>query len=325
MAGRPAPIRPVASPDVRVRAFVGGERAATYDQLRALAVVAEDHGFEGFFRSDHYLATGAAPGGPGPTDAWTTLAGLARDTSRLRLGTLVSAATFRPPGPLAIVVAEVDAMSGGRIELGLGTGYHEAEHLAYGLPFPSLGERFERLAEQLEIVTGLWATPDGGRFSFEGRHYRLSVDGDLPRPVQRPRPPVIVGGEGRRRTPALAARFADEFNIGLHDLDAARAQFDRVRRACEEVGRDPAGLRSSGVLVACCGADEAEVRHRADVVGLPVEQLRAAGAAGRPDEVVARCRQLAELGVDPLYLQFRDPDDADHLRLVGDEVIPALA
>ncbi len=196
---------------LRVCVFVEPHRGATYDDQLRLARHVEDAGFEGFLRADHYQSMGDDDGAPGPTDAWLTLAGLARETTRLRLGTLVNSATFRLPGPLAVQVAQVDQMSGGRVELGMGAGWYEREHTSYGIPFPPLGERFDRLEEQLAIVTGLWAAP--GRFSFEGKHYRLLDAPALPKPVQRPGPPVIVGGRGPRRTPELAARYADEFKL----------------------------------------------------------------------------------------------------------------
>jgi F420-dependent oxidoreductase-like protein len=310
---------------MRVRIFVGGERSVTYDQLVALARVAEECGFDGLFRSDHFLSTDPSSGTGSPTDAWITLAGLARETSTLRLGTLVSAATFRDPGALAVIAAQVDVMSGGRLELGLGTGYYEEEHVAYGISFPSLRERFDRLEEQLAVVTGLWTTPDGGHFVWRGEHYRLSVQGDLPRTAQQPHPPIIIGGSGRRRTPMLAARFASEFNIGLHSPAEAQTQYERVRQACEAVGRDPAQIRMSGVLIACCGSDERDVVRRARVIGLPLEQLYAAGATGTPAQVIARCREGQMAGAETLYLQIRDIDDHDHLRLIGEQILPSLA
>jgi alkanesulfonate monooxygenase len=310
---------------MRIRIFVGGEHAASYDQIVALARLAEECGFDGFFRSDHLVSTSPS-GGPGsPTDAWITLAGLARETSTLRLGTLVSAATFRDPGALAVIAAQVDVMSGGRVELGLGTGYHEGEHLAYGISFPTLRERFDRLEEQLGIVTGLWTTPEGGQFVWRGGHYQLSVRGDIPKTAQRPHPPIIVGGSGRRRTPELAARFADEFNIGLHSIVEARAQYERVRRACEAVGRDPALIGMSGVLIACCGSNERDIARRARAIGLPLEQLYAAGATGTPAQVIESCRDGQMAGAETLYLQIRDLDDHDHLRLIGEQVLPSLA
>src|SRR5918997_757879 len=197
---------------VALRIFTEPQQGATYDDLLAVARETEALGFDAFFRSDHYLTMNPGLGEPGPSDAWVTLAGLARETSRIRLGTLVTSATFRLPGPLAIAVAQVDAMSGGRVELGLGTGWFEQEHAAYGIPFPPLGERFDRLEEQLAIVTGLWETPPGERFSFDGPPSRLPASPALPKPVQSPRPPVIIGGWGKARTPALAARYANEVN-----------------------------------------------------------------------------------------------------------------
>ena len=221
---------------MKLRIFTEPQQGASYQTLRSVALAAEELGFDAFFRSDHYLKMGSVSGLPGPTDAWATLAALAVETSRIRLGTLVTPATFRLPGPLAITVAQVDQMSGGRIELGLGAGWYEAEHTAYGIPFPPLGERFDILTEQLEIITGLWDTADGETFSFSGAHYQLSDSPALPKPAQRPRPPVILGGAGARRTPRLAARFADEFNLGFR----SRAGFGgRVRAR-------PRGLRGRG-------------------------------------------------------------------------------
>ncbi len=309
---------------MRVRLFVGGERAVAFAQLLALGNVAESCGFDGLFRSDHYVATAGPEGAGPPADAWITLAGLAGQTQRLRLGTLVSAATFRAPGPLALIVAQVDHMSGGRVELGLGTGYLETEHRAWGLAFPPTAERFDRLEEQLAVITGLWATPPAGRFTWRGAHYALDVEGDLPVPLQRPHPPIIVGGEGRHRTPALAARYADEFNVGLHSLEAAADQYGRVGRACEAAGRDPDSVIRSGVLVACCGSTPSELRRRAAATGLPLDLLLGAGAAGTPDQVVARCRAAEAIGVGTLYLQIRDVDDLDHVELIGRAVLPEL-
>src|SRR5690554_2887821 len=194
------------------RIFTEPQQGASYDDLLAIALATERLGFDAFFRSDHYLSMGAGDGLPGPTDAWTTLAGLARETTSIRLGTLVSSATFRHPGILAIQVAQVDAMSGGRVELGLGTGWFEKEHAAYGIPFAK--KRFGMLEEQLEIVTGLWATPVGSRYNFSGEHYELVDSPALPKPVQSP-VPVIVGGSGERTTPALAVRLATEVNTAV--------------------------------------------------------------------------------------------------------------
>ena len=310
---------------VALRTFTEPQQGATYDDLLAVARETEALGFDAFFRSDHYLTMSPGLGEPGPTDAWLTLAGLARDTERIRLGTLVTAATFRLPGPLAIAVAQVDAMSGGRVELGLGTGWFEQEHAAYGIPFPSLGERFDRLEEQLAIVTGLWETPPGERFSFDGAHYRLTDSPALPKPVQSPRPPVIIGGWGKTRTPALAARYADEFNVPFPPLDAFRPQVDAVTAACAAVERDPATMTVSAALVLCCGEDEATFRRRAEAIGRQPDELRRNGAAGTVAEVTDTLAAFVEAGAERLYLQVLDLKDLDHLRLVAAEVAPALS
>jgi len=308
---------------MKVRIFVEPQQGATYEQLLAVARATESLGFDAFFRSDHYLSMGG-DGLPGPTDAWVTLAALARETSRIRLGTLVSSATFRWPGILAITVAQVDAMSGGRVELGLGTGWYDGEHTAYGIPFPALGERFERLEEQLAILTGLWATPVGEKFSYSGAHYTLADSPALPKPFQKPHPPLILGGAGAKRTPRLAATYADEFNVPFHGVADTQAQFVRVREACESRNRDPATLTLSAAQVVCCGTDEAEVAARARAIGREVDELRANGAAGTPDEVVARLRELGAAGAGTVYLQVLDLDDLDHLRLLSERVLPNL-
>ncbi len=306
-----------------LRVFTEPQQGATYDQLLRVAKATEDLGFDAFFRSDHYLAMGV-DGSPGPTDAWTTLAGLARETSTIRLGTLMTSATFRLPGPLAIQVAQVDQMSGGRVELGLGAGWFEQEHTSYGIPFPDTGERFDRFEEQLAIITGLWATPEGEQFSHAGEHYALTDSPALPKPTQRPGPPVLIGGKGKRRTPALAARYAAEFNLPFVSQEETSAQFERVRKACADIGRDPDELTYSNALVLCCGATEEDVRRRADAIGRSVEDLRENGLAGTPAEVVDRIGQFAALGAERVYLQTLDLDDLDHLELVAAEVMPQL-
>jgi alkanesulfonate monooxygenase len=308
---------------VRVRIFVEPQQGATYQQLLEVARATEAGGFDGLFRSDHYLTMGG-DGLPGPTDAWVTLAGLARETSRIRLGTLVTSATFRWPGVLAISVAQVDAMSGGRVELGLGAGWYDGEHTAYGIPFPPVGQRFERLEEQLNILTGLWATPVGETFSFDGAHYQLEESPALPKPTQRPHPPLIIGGGGPKRTPRLAATFADEFNLPFSSLDDTKAQYARVRAACESRHRDPATLGLSAAQVVCCGTDEAEVIRRAKSIGRQPEELRANGAAGTPDEVVERLRSFGAAGAGTVYLQVLDLDDLDHIHLISEQVVPHL-
>ena len=306
---------------MRLRIFVEPQGGADYVTLLSAAKVAEEEGFDAFFRSDHYLKMYEGDGLPGPTDAWTTLAALARETNTIRLGTMMSSATFRLPGPLAIIVAQVDAMSGGRTEVGMGAGWYEAEHRAYGIPLPSVAERFERLEEQLQIVRGLWGTPIGETFSFEGRYYKLSDSPALPKPVQAPRPPVIVGGVGKKRTPRLAALFADEFNVPFALPDDAKLQFARVREACEQAGRDPATIRFSAAVTVCCGVDEAEIARRAAAIGAPVDQLRESGACGTPEEVVERLAQWQDVGAGTLYLQIIDMGDLEHLRLLGSDVL----
>ena len=200
------------------RIFVEPQNGSSYTDQLAVARTAENAGYSAFFRSDHYLAMNG-DGLPGPTDSWVTLAGLARETSSIRLGTMVTSATFRYPGPLAISVAQVDEMSGGRVEFGFGAGWFEAEHRANAIPFAPLGERFDRLTEQLEIITGLWTSPPGQTFDYSGTHYTVADSPALPKPVQSPHPPIIIGGGGAKRTPALAAKFAAEFNIPFVPLD----------------------------------------------------------------------------------------------------------
>jgi F420-dependent oxidoreductase-like protein len=308
-----------------LRIFTEPQQGATYDELLAVANTTERLGFGAFFRSDHYVKMGSVSGLPGPTDAWTTLAGLARDTSTVRLGTLVTSATFRLPGPLAISVAQVDQMSGGRIELGLGAGWYELEHTAYGIPFPPLGERFDRLEEQLAVISGLWATPDGGTFSHDGPHYPVVDSPALPKPVQAGGPPIIVGGGGPKRTPALAARYAAEFNMPFTSIDAYVAQRARVTEACEAIDRDPGELVWSIALVGCVGADDAEVDRRAAAIGREPDELRDNGVAGTPDEAAATIRRWVDTaGVDRVYLQILDLGDLDHLDLIAAEVAPAL-
>ena len=220
------------------RVFVEPQQGASYTDQLAVAQAAESLGYSAFFRSDHYLAM-SGDGQPGPTDSWVTLAGIARETSTIRLGTLVTSATFRHPGPLAISVAQVDAMSSGRVDLGIGAGWFEEEHLAYAIPFPPVGERFERLREQLDIITGLWNTPGGQTFDYDGTHYTVKDSPALPKPVQDPHPPIIIGGNGPKRTPALVARFASEYNLAFPALDFVEPQYGRVRAALADAGRAP--------------------------------------------------------------------------------------
>jgi F420-dependent oxidoreductase-like protein len=301
-----------------LRIFTEPQQGATYDDLLAVARTAEDTGFSAFFRSDHYLHMGAGDGRPGPTDAWITLAGLARDTSRIRLGTLVSSATFRHPGPLAVAVAQVDRMSGGRVELGLGTGWYEAEHQAFGLPFPPVGERFDRFEEQLQILRGLW-TGDGP-FTFEGQHHTLRDNPALARPLQEPLP-VVIGGHGHRRTPRLAAEYANEFNVAFLSLADTAAQFVRAGAASQVTGRP---LIMSAGQVLCVGRDDAELARRAAAIGRDLAELRTNGLAGSPAEVVDGIGRFAEAGATRIYLQVLDLTDLAHLELVAAQVTPQL-
>lgn len=307
-----------------LRVFVEPQQGATYGQQLALAQLAEQLGFDGFFRSDHYLKMGDVSGLPGPTDTWVTLGAIARETTTIRLGTLVCSATFRLPGPLAVAVAQVDEMSAGRVELGIGAGWFDDEHVAYGIPFATLKERFDRLEEQLAVITGLWRTPDDAQFTFEGDHYGLVGSPALPKPFQPGGPPIIMGGHGPRRTPELAARYADEFNLPFAPVETFVRQRDRVRAACERAERDPASIRFSAALVLCCGRNDAEVELRAGNIGRAADELRQNGAAGTPSEVLDTIATYAEAGCERLYLQVLDIDDHDHLRLVADEVLKLL-
>jgi len=307
-----------------LRIFTEPQQGATYDDLVRVAQETERLGFSAFFRSDHYLHMGSVSGLPGPTDAWITLAGIARETSTVRLGTLVTAATFRLPGPLAIAVAQVDEMSGGRVELGIGTGWFAAEHSAYGIEFPSLGERFDRLGEQLEVITGLWTTPVGERFSHAGPQYPIVDSPGLPKPVQQPHPPIIIGGGGQTRTPQLAARFAAEFNRAFDSLDATRRQFERVRAACTDAGRSPQSIVLSAAQVLCVGENDEEIARRAQRIGRDVAELRAKGLAGTVDEVIDKIRTFGDAGATRMYLQVLDLTDLDHLRLVAERIMPVV-
>lgn len=303
------------------RVFLEPQQGATYDDQLAVAQAAESLGYSAFFRSDHYVAMSGA-GLPGPTDSWVTLAGIARETSSIRLGTLVTSATFRFPGPLAISVAQVDAMSCGRVEFGIGAGWFEAEHRAYGIPFPDLGERFDRLEEQLEIITTMWATPIGETFDFTGTHYTITDSPALPKPVQLPHPPIIIGGGGARRTPALAARYAAEFNLAFPTREFAPVQIGRVRAALQKTGRETDDMIFSAAFAVCAGRDDAEVARRAGAISRNVDELRAnTPLAGTPAEIVDRLGPFAEAGVQRVYLQLLDTGDLEHLEFFAAEVM----
>ncbi|MDT5290384.1 MAG: hypothetical protein QOF88_5273 [Mycobacterium sp.] len=302
------------------RVFVEPQQGATYGDQLAVARAAEALGYSAFFRSDHYVAM-SGDGLPGPTDSWVTLGGIARETSTIRLGTMVTSATFRYPGPLAISVAQVDEMSGGRVELGLGAGWFEAEHKAYAIPFPPLGERFDRLSEQLDVITGLWTTPTGETFDYSGTHYTVEDSPALPKPVQTPHPPIVIGGSGAQRTPALTAKFASEFNMPFASLDDLKTQYGRVAAALATAGRAPESLTYSAAFVVCAGHDEAEIARRADAIGREVDELRSnSPLVGTPEEIVDQLSPFAEAGVHRVYLQVLDMSDLDHLELFAEVV-----
>ncbi|MBV9660852.1 MAG: LLM class flavin-dependent oxidoreductase [Acidimicrobiales bacterium] len=305
-----------------LRIFTEPQQGASYGQLLSFARTAEEAGFDAFFRSDHYLKMGSASGLPAYTDAWTTLAALARDTTTIRLGTLVTPVTFRPIGTFPIIAAQVDHLSGGRLDVGLGAGWYKDEHDAYGLAFPSTDARYDLLEDQLEILHGLWTAEPGARFERKGRTCTVSIDADPLRPAQRPHPPVILGGLARSRNRELAARFADEFNVGFAPAATMKARHDAVRRQCEIHGRDPSSLVYSAALVICCGENDRDIRRRAASVDRDVDELRQNGLAGTPAEVLDKLGTYADHGVERFYLQMLDVLDNDHLRLVGEEVLP---
>ena len=310
---------------MRVSLFIEPYRGASYDDQLRLARHAEAAGFEGLLRADHYQSMGADRGLPGPTDAWITLAGLARETTTLRLGTLVNSVTFRQPGPLAIIVAQVDAMSGGRIELGMGAGWFEREHLSYGIPFPPVSERFDRMGEQLAVITGLWGTPNGADFSFDGKYYQLIEAPALPKPVQQPGPPIIVGGRGPRRTPELAARYADEFNMPFKSVAETATAFDRVRAACATYGRPVGrGLALSAGVVVAVGRNEREIARRAAPLHVRSALPPEAPVIGSAGALVQRIGELGEVGADRVHLRVIDLADLDLLDLIASEVLPQL-
>jgi F420-dependent oxidoreductase-like protein len=299
------------------------QQGASYQTLLRVARATEDLGFDGFFRSDHYGKNpgSGADGLPGPTDAWITLAGLAIQTTRIRLGTLVTPVTFRLPGPLAVQVAQVDEMSGGRVELGLGAGWNAGEHSGYGIPFPE--HRFGLLEEQLEILTGLWSTPAGAEFDFSGRYYQLASSPALPKPVQRPHVPIIIGGGGPKRTPHLAARFAAEYNAPRQSAEVTAAHFARVREACTAIGRDPGSLTYSTTIVAACGRTQAEIKQRAARIAA-LTRPGHVSADVTPAQLVELISELGAIGTQRIYLRIYDPTDIDQLELMATEVMPQL-
>ena len=312
--------------------MIEGQEGVTWEQWVALARACEEHGLQGLFRSDHYLSFDD-PRERGALDAWTTIAALASITDRIRLGTMVSPVTFRHPSQLAKAVVTADHVSGGRVELGIGAGWFEREHQAYGFPFPSTAERVDLLAEQIEIVHRLWDR-DEDEISFDGRHYRLDASVALPKPVQEPHPPLIMGGAAGPRSAALAARWADEYNVTSVDPAAAQERRERVAAACEAVGRDPDSIRFSIMTTTVVGADRPELERRAgallrkegegnDVEGY-LEDPRPHQLVGTVEQVVERLRAFAEAGVQRVFLQHLVHEDLEMVALVGREIVPAV-
>jgi F420-dependent oxidoreductase-like protein len=305
-----------------LRIFTEPQQGASYDQLLTYARSAEAGGFDAFFRSDHVLKMGSASGLPAATDAWITLAGLARDTSTIRLGTLVTPVTFRQPGMFTVAAAQVDQMSGGRVEIGLGAGWYEQEHQAFGLAFPAITERYDLLEDQLEILHGTWSAGTGETFTFNGRTCSVQIEADTVRPAQQPLPPIVLGGQGRSRSARLAASYASEYNTAFVPVPAMKEVHDRIRRACEGAGRDPATMTYSVGQVVCCGQTESEISRRAAAIGRDVSELRENGLAGTPAEILEKLGRFSESGADRFYLQMLDLSDLDHLELIAEQVLP---
>ena len=306
-----------------LRIFTEPQQGASYDDILAVAKATEAAGFSGFMRSDHYLKMGSSTGLPGPTHAWVTLAGLARETSSIRIGTLVSPITFYDPGTLAIMVAQVDQMSGGRVEFGIGAGWYEAEHRTTGLDFPSLGGRMSRLEEALEQIVGLWATPEGETYSHDGKYAKFVDSPALPKPSQSP-VPIIIGGKGKKRTPAMVAKYGAEFNVPFGSAADMKALSAGVKAACEAINRDPDEITYSVALTVCGGATEAEFVKRAAAIGREPDELRENGIAGTTDELIERIASFADAGTERVYLQVLDLADLDHVAFLGEAVLPAL-
>ena len=313
--------------------MIEGQEGVTWDEWLSLVLACEEHGFDGLFRSDHYLAFDH-PEERGALDAWSTLAALASVTERVRLGTLVSPVGFRHPALLSKAVVTVDHASDGRAELGMGAGWFEREHRAFGFPFPPPAERHDILAEQVEIVHRLWDREED-EVDFEGTHYRLEACPSLPKPVQDPHPPLIVGGDAGPRSTALAARWADEYNVVYSDPATVREQRGRVRAACTAIGRDPDEVRFSLMTRSVIGADDGEVRERTAVlmeregergnVDDYLEGMRPNLAVGTTEQVLDRLRAFAEAGVVRVFLQHLVHDDLEAVALIGREIVPEAA
>jgi alkanesulfonate monooxygenase SsuD/methylene tetrahydromethanopterin reductase-like flavin-dependent oxidoreductase (luciferase family) len=310
-------------------------QGASFEEVLEATRAAEVLGFEAIFLPDHLLPvdnlhgdrqqrsgyTEERPVPRGPTDAWTYLAGLACGTSTIRIGTLVCCSMFRPPGMLAIQVANVNEMSRGRVDLGIGAGWLENEHAAYGLAFPPLATRFRMLEEQLQIFHGLWETPPDQRFSFKGEFYDLLDAAPVPH-TDHLRPQLMIGGKGLKKTPRLAALYADELNATADRLDDCREFFAAADRLCEENGRDPKTLKHSAQVQVCVGVDEADIARQAQLVGSSVEQLRAKMFTGTPDQLVEFLEPYEEFGFDRINLSRRLPVDLPGLQAIGEVVLP---
>lgn len=305
------------------------QEGGTYEEMLALARRAEALGYGGFFRSDHYLPMNV-PLTSDTTDAWATVAGFARETQTIRIGVLVSPMTFRHPSELAKVVATVDHMSGGRLEVGMGAGWFEREHVAYGIPFPGPGGRVDRLEESLEVCTRLWAD---GFASYEGKLFRLEHAPGHPKPIQRPGPPIIIGGRGPRRTPLLAARFASEFNSFGANLARFTEGRQRVADACERIGRDPKSLRYSIMAPTVVGADETDLRRRcqrlldfngqSDDVSTWIQQMQEGGSlVGTVTQMAERISALQAAGCSRWYLQIVPVNDDGMIDLIAGDLAP---
>jgi F420-dependent oxidoreductase-like protein len=306
------------------------QQGGTYAQLLRAVRTAEEAGYDAAFRSDHLLTIGG-PARPA-LEAWTTLAGLARDTQRIRLGTLVTPMTFRHPAVLAREVVTVDELSGGRVELGVGTGWFEAEHTTLGIPFPPMRERTDRLHEAVEVMTRLWT---GEPVSYEGRYHRLAGAIALPRPVQDPLP-LLVGGHGGRRSVTLAARFAAEYNTTSTDPAGAAETYAKARAACGEAGRDPASLRVSWMGTVLVARDQATLRRRleraAAWMGTPdvsagslLERIAAHSVVGVYEQAAEQLRAYVDAGAERVYARLWDWDVLDQFSEVATELMPRLS
>ncbi len=307
--------------------MIEGQEGVSWPQWLALARACEEHGLPAMFRSDHYMNLDGRDPGRAALDAWATINALAAVTSTVRLGTLVSPATFRHPSLLAKMVTTADHVSDGRIELGLGAGWHEREHEAYGFPFPPVGVRMDALEEQLQVVLGNWGE---GPFSFDGDHYRIRDLDAQPKPIQRPHPPLVMGGSAGPRSARLAATYADEYNTPFPTLTDVKQRKARIDEACERAGRDP--IPFSIMTAAVLGVDDADLtarfRRLAEKTGADPDQLAAnpppAWVVGTLDAAAEQLAALRDAGVSRIMCQHLVHDDLDLVALLGRELAPQL-